>query len=74
MDFISKITKDRDFFKVEKTIGFERDTEMCSMNIIPTVNVQPPIYGYSDDLPIVDINWLNCHIYIGTWRSKYYEK
>lgn len=54
---------------IEWKVDFEIDDNSYLFSLLPTIMFQPWPFRYPG-CSVIDIMWLNCHIFIGEWNKR----
>ena len=64
---LKRLKSGRNQYRIKPYFKFEVDRRDYCFSFLPTVLWMPWIYRYPGSVGIVDIWWLNFHIFIGKW-------
>jgi hypothetical protein len=67
-DDLKECKGDRNEYRIKPIIKFKVDKENYYFSFLPTILWMPWIYRYPNTIGVIDIWWLNFHIFIGKWE------
>lgn len=67
-DDLKECKGNRNEYRIKPIIKFKVDKENYYFSFLPTILWMPWIYRYPNTIGVIDIWWLNFHIFIGKWE------